>query len=504
MTSAKVDPEDRILVLGPTGRDAEVACDVLTRAGIAARPCSEIREISRECGTGASALVLADEALDEDAVEVLLGLLERQPPWSALPLLLFASSEQSAGRLLEVLSERTTVTVLERPIHLSTFTSAASAALSFRKRQYEVRDFIKRLEEADRLKDQFLATLSHELRNPLNSIVGNAEILLRSPQTQSPVLHRSAEAILRNAVAQAQLIGDLLDLSRLQTGKLSLNRECISLPTVIADALETIRKDAVAKRISLEIKLPPEDLVIDGDSVRVHQVAWNLLNNAVKFTPEGGTIQLSLEREGAAAKLTVEDNGQGIDAEFLPHIFEMFRQADARSTRMHGGLGIGLALVRQLVEMQEGRVSAESNGINRGARFTVWLPLRVSADETTSLPATTTVTGELAGVRILVVDDTADTTEVMKTMLELAAAQVTTASSGAEALQLADNADFDLILSDVSMPEMDGYELLRELRKRPRTSRVPAIALTGFGRSEDITRARAAGFNSHLTKGTVR
>ena len=178
----------------------------------------------------------------------------------------------------------------------------------------------------------------------------------------------------------------------------------------------------------------------------------------------------------------------------------MFRQADARSTRMHGGLGIGLALVRQLVEMQGGRVSAESSGVGRGARFTVWLPLLGIPAETSGMPLTTTVAGELAGVRILVVDDTPDTTEVMKAMLELAAAQVTTASSGAEALRLADRTDFDLILSDLSMPEMDGYELLRELRKRPRTSEVPAIALTGLGRSEDIKRARAAGYASHLTK----
>ena len=300
MTPPKVDPQERILVLGPTGKDAELACGVLTRAGIAARACREIGEVYREYETGAGALLLADEALDEGAVEGLLGLLGRQPVWSTLPLLIFVSGEESAERLLPALGGRAAVTVLERPIRLSTFTSAARVALSFRRRQYEVRDFLRRLEEADHLKDQFLATLSHELRNPLNSIVGHAEALSRSPQMQQFLaVRRSAEAILRNAVAQAQLIGDLLDLSRLRTGKLALNRESLSLPAVIADAVETVRKEALAKRIRLDLRLPAEPLMVEADAVRVQQVAWNLLNNAVKFTAEGGTVGLSVEPEGA-------------------------------------------------------------------------------------------------------------------------------------------------------------------------------------------------------------
>jgi PAS domain S-box-containing protein len=356
-------------------------------------------------------------------------------------------------------------------------------------------------ETANRLKDEFLATLSHELRNPLNLIVGHSEVLLRSPQTQHiPAIRVAAEAIHRSALVQSQLINDLLDLSRLQTGKLALNQQTTFLAPVITEAVEAVRVDASAKQITVSIELPDGPLAVMADPLRLQQIVWNLLNNAVKFTPNGGQVWLSVEQEGERAKIVVTDNGQGIDPGFLPHIFEMFRQADARTTRRHGGMGIGLALVHQLVELHGGQVEAASAGVSRGARFTVWLPLHSDKTEARPSAVDPVTTGELTGLLILVVDDSPETVDLMRFMLQLEGATVSTATSAAEALHVAETQDFDLIFSDISMPEMDGYELIEELRKRPRTASVPVVALTGFGRVEDAEQAAAAGFKKHLTK----
>jgi PAS domain S-box-containing protein len=355
-------------------------------------------------------------------------------------------------------------------------------------------------ENANRLKDEFLATLSHELRNPLNVVIGYAEILRRSDESQgNEFVVKAAETIRRNALAQAQLVSDLLDLSRLQMGKLSLNRQPVSLSTIIKDAVETVSKEAAAKKISLKLQSVPEILVVEGDPVRLGQIAWNLLNNAIKFTPAEGKVQIVLSKQDDQATLIVEDDGQGIAPEFLPHVFQIFRQADASTARKQGGMGIGLALVQQLAELHGGGVKVESEGIGRGARFTVNFPLYKPG--LTSLAAERTgATGALKRKFILVVDDSSETTEMLGKLLELEGAFVETARSGAEALEIAGRKNFDLVISDISMPEMDGYQLLRNLRKLPEMAHVPAVALTGYGRTADIDRARAEGFAEHLTK----
>jgi signal transduction histidine kinase/CheY-like chemotaxis protein len=358
---------------------------------------------------------------------------------------------------------------------------------------------VDELSRASRLKDEFLATLSHELRNPLNVIVGYAEILSRNPDAQRlPLARQAAEVIRRNAMTQAQLVSDLLDLSRLQTGKLALHRQPVALVPLLTDAAEGVRGDADAKGIRLEVETSEGPLPIEADAVRVRQILWNLLHNAVKFTPEGGKVTIRLDRDGGEARLTVEDTGQGMDAGFLPEVFEMFRQAEAGLSRRHGGLGIGLSLVRQLVELHGGRVRAESEGEGRGSRFTVWLPV-LSSEEARATGARP-VAGALAGVRVLVVDDSEDTVAMLFHLLKGAGAEVETASSGPEALRRTEDAGFDVILSDLSMPVMDGYELLRELKSRPKTAGVPVLAVTGFGQTEDVERTRAAGFFAHLAK----
>ncbi len=359
-------------------------------------------------------------------------------------------------------------------------------------------------EKANQLKDEFLATLSHELRNPLNVILGYSELLLRMPEIEkSPRLAQMGEALRRNAQSQSQLINDLLDLSRLQRGKISLNQETVSLAAIIDNAVETVRADASTKAIDINMNMSDQLLLVEGDRLRLQQIAWNILNNAVKFTPAGGKIQISLNSERNDAVLVIADTGQGIDSGFLPHVFEMFRQADGSNRRRHGGLGIGLALVRQLVQLHGGTISAESDGPGRGSRFTVRLPLlreRASLAPPVVGSAVGTELNVLAGKRFLIVDDSEDTIAMLEELLTISGARVRTATSGAEALRIAAAGEFDVVLSDISMPEMDGYEFLQRLRQIEGKQHVPVLAITGFGRRGDVERARAAGFYAHLTK----
>jgi len=364
-------------------------------------------------------------------------------------------------------------------------------------REHELRETA---EDANRLKDEFLAIMSHELRNPLNVILGYAELLLRMDEIKSaPHLQRMADAVKRNAVAQSKLIRDLLDLSRLRSGKLELNRETVSPVASIENAIETVRIDAAGKGVEIKVEAPDDVLFVQADPVRLEQIIWNLLNNSVKFTARGGLIVVRLEEENDEIVLTVSDNGQGIDSSFLPHIFEIFRQADPGTSRSQQGMGIGLAVVQQLVELHGGSVSAYSAGAGKGATFTIRLP-RSGNLKSHSSAAQDLGIGSLDGMSVLVVDDSADTTEMVRRLLEIGGASVCAATSGAEALRLAREKEFDVVLSDISMPEMDGFEFLSRLRQIPGKEDLPAVALTGFGRPEDVQRASDKGFYAHLTK----
>lgn len=364
-------------------------------------------------------------------------------------------------------------------------------------REHELR---QTAEEANRLKDEFLAIMSHELRNPLNVILGYAELLLRMDEIKSsPHLHRMADAVKRNAVAQSKLIRDLLDLSRLRSGKLELNRETVAPVSSIENAIETVRMEAAEKGVEIKVEAANDVLFVSADPVRLEQIIWNLLNNSVKFTPRGGCIIVRLEEENDEIILKVSDNGQGIDSTFLPHIFEIFRQADPGTSRSQQGMGIGLAVVQQLVELHGGKVSAHSAGVGKGATFTIRLP-RTGNSKSHSSPGLELGIGSLEGMSVLVVDDSEDTTEMVRHLLEIGGASVCSATSGFEALRLARENEFDVVLSDISMPEMDGFEFLSRLHQIPGKEELPAVALTGFGRPEDIQRANDNGFYAHLTK----
>ena len=364
-------------------------------------------------------------------------------------------------------------------------------------REHELRNTA---EEANRLKDEFLAIMSHELRNPLNVILGYAELLLRSDEIRTAApLRRMADAVKRNAVAQSKLIRDLLDLSRLRSGKLELNRETVSPVASIHNAIETVRLEAAEKNIAIDVETPDEAVFVKADPVRLEQVIWNLLNNAVKFTPQDGRITVTLGLESDHIVLTVKDNGQGIDSSFLPHIFEIFRQADSAANRSQSGMGIGLAVVQQLVELHGGSVTAHSDGMGKGASFAIQMPRSVDSKSEVK-PSLDLYLASLQGMNVLVVDDSEDTAEMVRHLLEMGGANVTAVTSGFEALRVARENQFDVVLSDISMPGMDGFEFLGRLRAQPGYHDLPAIALTGFGRPEDVQRAQAEGFYAHLTK----
>ncbi|MCC5651479.1 PAS domain S-box protein [Nostoc sp. XA013] len=361
-------------------------------------------------------------------------------------------------------------------------------------------------ETANRIKDEFLAVLSHELRTPLNPILGWAK-LLRTRKFDEATRIRALETIERNAKLQTQLIGDLLDVSRILQGKVRLNLYAVDLKVAIASALETVRLAAEAKSIEIKTVLSNDIGKVLGDGDRLQQVMWNLLSNAVKFTPAEGRVEVRLEQVGLDAQIQVIDTGKGIMLEFLPYVFDYFRQADAKTTRIFGGLGLGLAIVRHLVELHGGTVQAESLGEGQGATFTVRLPLlknselRVESVEASQAELSTEDT-LLAGVQILLVDDQADVREFFSFALEQYGATVTLAESATEALEILAQSKPDILLSDIGMPLMDGYMLLREVRKLPpeQGGQIPAIALTAYAGEINYNQAMAAGFQKHLPK----
>ena len=358
-------------------------------------------------------------------------------------------------------------------------------------------------EDASRLKDDFIAMLSHELRNPLALMLMQAEILLRVPEAKkSQRLVQAAKIIHEMVKAQAQLVEDMLDVSRARTGKLTIERQLLPLTFVVADSIGALRREAEQKKVMLDVQIGEQPLIVAADPVRVRQIAWNLLTNALKFTPSGGSIIVRLAREGNDARLDVEDTGRGIASAALANIFDWYKRRESADQGKSSGLGIGLALVRQLVELHGGRVEAHSEGEGKGARFTVWLPLQVSAEISPDrrLPARAPGKSRLNGLRILVVDDNGANAEALRDLLALEAAEVTMEASPADAILRAETEHYDVIVSDIAMPGIDGYAMLKAIHATAANGSTPAIAYTGYGSAADVDRARASGFDVHLTK----
>jgi PAS domain S-box-containing protein len=365
-------------------------------------------------------------------------------------------------------------------------------------------------EAANRAKDEFLAVLSHELRTPLNAVYGWAR-MLQTGQIDAPERPGALDAIVRNANAQVQLIDDLIEVSRVMTGKMRLDVRAIDLKAVMEAALDTVRPAAVAKNIKLQTVLDPRAGLIVGDPDRLQQVVWNLLMNAVKFTPKQGRVQVQLRRVNSHIELVVSDSGQGIPRHVLPFIFDRFTQADSSPTRMHSGLGLGLTLVKHLVELHGGTVTAQSAGEDQGATFTVTLPLPIAQIAPGPVPRVhptagpleaSTVPGRLDGLRVLVVDDDPEALQLISTILQRAGGMVMVCRSAAEAFDVLRQWQPGVLLSDIEMPGEDGYSLIRKVRTlgADEGGRVPAIALTAYGRAEDRVRSLSAGYNMHVPK----
>ena len=372
------------------------------------------------------------------------------------------------------------------------------------------RDARRHAEEADRLKDEFLATLSHELRTPLTSILGWAS-MIRNGEVEGSNASRAIETIERNARSQARLIDDLLDVSRIITGNLRLDLHPLNLAPIVDAALDALRPTADVKGIRLKTRFFPAECLVKGDPNRLRQVIWNLLSNAIKFTQRGGRVNIELSCVELTARLTVRDTGEGISAAFLPYVFDRFRQAEGSISRKQGGLGLGLAVVRHLVELHGGTISAESEGLGKGSIFTVDLPLAQerrdparAEERRREVERRRSRSGaiRLDGLHVLLVEDDDDSRKLLGTMLKRYGARVTSTKSAKEALQVFEGELPDLLISDIGMPDEDGYELIRKLRSAPpdRGGLVPAIALTGYASRKDRERALTAGYQQHIAK----
>jgi signal transduction histidine kinase len=485
------DLDLRLLVFAPVGRDAELTASLLTRAGLQATPCASMQQLCEEARRGAAGLVLTDEGLTPAGMALLTPLIAEQEPWSDLPILLFTgagATVQARSPTLDLLAPLGNVTLLDRPVRPITMVSAAKAALRARKRQYAARAELMRQQEAVRKRDEFLALLGHELRNPLGSIGLGAELLAR--QSGNDQLGKRLKRQVRHL---ARLVDDLLDVSRVSSGKLVLKREILALDEVLRRVAEVSRPQAEAKGQQLTLSLQPAR--VEGDPVRLEQVFGNLLGNAVKYTQPGGHLQVRLEVAGDSAIVTVSDDGVGIAPEMLQEVFEPFVQARSTIDRAEGGLGIGLTLVKSLVELHDGAVVARSEGVGRGSAFQVTLP---RAEGMVLEREPTLVPGPCRPLQVLIVEDNADSRELLRAVVGGLGHTVEVAEDGGLGLASAMEREPDVMLVDIGLPVLDGYSLARELRARGK--RTHLIAITGYGQPEDKARALAAGFDVHCTK----
>ena len=510
------DPSElRVLVSAPIGRDGELTVDLLERASIACLACRSLQEVASRLAEGAGAILLTEETLGDPHLDELAAALAAQPAWSDISVLLFAGShrDEAALRTLRKLEILRNVTILDRPVRTSAVISTVQAALRGRRRQYELRDTLHALhktrsdaEEANRLKDEFLATVSHELRTPLTAIMGWVSMLRQArfdPARVASVL----EIVERNAKAQAQIIADVLDISRMITGRIRLTQTAVSLARVVFDALDSVKPAATAKGIEIRTDVE-EGAIVHADPERLQQVFWNIFSNACKFTPPGGRIEISLQDDEAWSVLRVSDTGPGIAPDFLPYVFDRFRQADQSFTRTHGGLGLGLAIVKQLVEMHGGEVSAHSDGLGRGATFLIRLPSAAAARtmrprEDRQTQATDAIPDiDFEDSLILVVDDDEATRDLLRTILTECGARVIAVENAAEAVAQLPLEVPAVIVADLGMPGEDGLTMMRRIRERPPTAggHVPAVALSAYARAEDREAALMAGFDEFLAK----
>jgi signal transduction histidine kinase/ActR/RegA family two-component response regulator len=519
-----------ILILAPIGRDADVAASVLRNAGVVSQSCQNMSELCQRLRAEGNSFgaVLTEESLAWPVEHSSLAeWIEHQEPWAELPIILLTHPGQptrDTAQRSRVLSLRGAVTVLERPMRPAALVGALRVALQSRRRQYQLRDLLEsqrsvglelqsarlEAEAANRAKDHFLATLSHELRTPLNAISGWT-YLMRNSRKDETLVAQGLDVLQRNTNSLIELISDLLDTSRIVAGTLTMEFKEVDLKQVVRASVETFRVQAAEKRIAVATVVEIPETVpctVLGDEARLHQILGNLLGNSLKFTPAEGSVTVQLRKTRTNAIIAVKDTGKGISPEFLPHIFERF-SLDVASSRENGGMGLGLAICKHLVELHGGSISAESAGPGRGAMIKVKLRTIASkSDPSAERPATRAFKKEewipdtrLRDIKVVAVDDNADARELLKVILERSSAEAVVASSGQEALEAIRDLHPDVLLCDLAMPEMDGYEFLENIRRRePELGWLPVIAFTAAARDEDRAATRLAGFQAHLAK----
>jgi signal transduction histidine kinase len=484
--------EYRILIHAPVGKDARLIAELFGRAGIDCGVCAHLAQLVEELGRGAGALLVADEAITPEFLRAVGHFIEHQQGWSDLPLLIMSRREAASPGLQHRYLELGNVSLLERPVQGVTLVSAAQSALRARRRQYAMR-------EVDQRKDEFLAMLGHELRNPLAPIRAASD-LLRLPSLDQETIRQTSEIISRQVKHMTGLIDDLLDLSRVSRGLVTLAETLLDARQIVTSAVEQVRPLLDARRHYVTIQIPHGAAFVHGDQKRLVQILANVLNNAAKYTPEGGDIVVAMHTDDETVSYTVSDNGIGIAPHMIEHVFDMFAQAERSSDRSQGGLGIGLALVRNLVALHGGRVSAFSEGIGKGSRFTITLPRRADAGRDATPTPRDMVPAQSHGLRLLVVDDNDDAGQMLGLYLEAAGYRVTVVPSAHAALESARVEPYDACLLDIGLPDMDGNELAHQLRQLPHTAAATLVAITGYGQEADRARTAAAGFDHHFVK----
>jgi two-component system, sensor histidine kinase len=506
-----MEADYRVLLLAPTRRDREATRQLLGRAGISSLAYDGQKSLKGEIESSVGAILMTDAAFADPNIDHLLGALSRQPAWSDIPVVLLCRTDPQSHAAEKVVNSLSNLTLLERPTSSRTLLSSIQAALRARARQYELRDKFEEirgtaaqlrateaaLREADQRKDLFLATLAHELRNPLAPIRTAAQILA-SPKLGLPRLQWAQNVIHRQVGHMALLLDDLLDIARITQGKLELKKTRVTLTDVVESAVEAARPLIDSKQHQFTVTLPPEKLSFEADELRLSQVLSNLLTNAAKYTDPAGHIALSGTVQNGTLRLSVKDDGIGLSSEALTRIFEMFSQVESAATRSEGGLGIGLALVKGLLDLHGGTIVARSDGPGHGSEFTVRLPLNdppcLKPAELGGPPAAT------AAHRVMVADDNKDAADSLAMLLELAGHEVRVARGGRAALSLAQTFRPDVAIIDIGMPDLNGYEVARQLRREPWGTGISLVALTGWGRDDDRQQASDAGFDRHITK----
>jgi signal transduction histidine kinase/ActR/RegA family two-component response regulator len=484
--------ENRVLIYAPSGQDAVLASKMLTLAGVDNLVTASAGELAEQLALGVGAVLTVEEALSNGGLKAIGEYVQSQPGWSDVPIVLLTNRGPDSLSVRQAIGVLGNVTLLERPVRTLTLMTSLQSVLRARAKQYEVR-------ETDRRKDEFLASLGHELRNPLAPIRTSMGVLTHLYPDHAPV-KKVSEVVDRQVTHLTRLVDDLLDVARINSGKIELQRAPTSFAAIIGHVIELCSAAAAAKRIRIDQFLPTEHVALQADYARVVQIVSNILSNAIKFTPADGVITVRASVADGSLHIRIKDNGIGLEPAALENIFTMFEQSRPPSGQIASGLGIGLSLSRQFAEMHGGGVHATSEGLGKGSEFVVSLP--VLSVEPAAAAVQQQDTPALVELRpkVLVVDDNRDACDSLQALFEMENCEVATAYDGQEAVLAAEQAMPDMIVMDLGMPRMDGYEAARRIRRQPGAKEVLMIAVTGWGQNDARQRTMEAGFDHHLIK----